>query len=95
VAGEFSPRLGVLVDVGPDGTVQLPPDMMSAANIKPGGKVEVFANMAGLVMRAVDGVCDLCGASGTIRVLRNGKSVCYDCLDELRSLVDQPKIQRR
>jgi len=57
-----SQTLGVLVDVGSDGSIVLPSDMMTTAQITAGGQVEVLAQHGALIMRNASPPCELCGS---------------------------------
>jgi len=75
--------LGVLVDVGEDGTIKVPMDKLSTAGIRPGGKVEILSNEAYLFLRTVDIFCDVCGTNGQTKKL--GKlNLCPYCYENIK-----------
>ena len=80
--------LGVLVDVGEDGTIKIPVDKLETAGIRPGGKVEVFSNINCVYIRQAEDFCDICGGNhGKLQTVGKTK-ICNDCLQDISSKVN-------
>lgn len=74
--------LGILATVTEEGTLQLPLDMLETAGIKPGQKVEIFADTSHLFIRTAERFCDICGVNAnTTRI--GYQEICKDCIDRI------------
>ncbi|KAB2441371.1 AbrB/MazE/SpoVT family DNA-binding domain-containing protein [Bacillus luti] len=78
----MSKFLGVLATVTEEGTLQLPLDMLETAGIKPGQKVEIFADITHLFIRTAERFCDVCGVNANTTRIGN-REICKDCIDQI------------
>lgn len=79
--------LGILLDVGADGSIILPPDRLADAGITAGGKAELFSSKGVIFIRGIIQQCDICGASGAADTYLVGggteKQICVSCAETL------------
>ncbi len=78
----MSKFLGVLATVTPEGTIQLPLDMLETAGIKPNSKVEIFSDTSNLFIRTAERFCDICSVNTNTTRIGN-QEICKGCLDRI------------
>lgn len=87
--GILSQFLGVILDIGEDGTIKIPVDKLETAGIKPGGKVEVFSNVNCVYIRQAEDFCDICGGNhGKLQTVGKTK-ICNNCLQHISSKANE------
>ncbi|MGG2936564.1 transcriptional regulator [Bacillus pacificus] len=89
---EGSRYLGRLIEIQEDGSVQIPLDMYEGVGVKPGDKIEVFADFDFVYLRKTDTFCELCKKNAHLHKLGT-LNVCSDCLTNLQQQAMQVSQQ--
>jgi bifunctional DNA-binding transcriptional regulator/antitoxin component of YhaV-PrlF toxin-antitoxin module len=79
--------LGIVANVGEDGTIKVPSQFLESAGIRAGGKIEVFANTDTVFFRTIETFCDLCGGNANVRLVGN-LNLCSACINNLNAAAD-------
>lgn len=77
-------KRGIIRKIDNLGRIVLPKEMRDAVGVKPGDKLEVFADENGFeVVKPLD-LCSWCGR-GEKKFSKNGKNICLKCVKEITS----------
>ncbi|MBG9841774.1 MULTISPECIES: AbrB/MazE/SpoVT family DNA-binding domain-containing protein [Bacillus cereus group] len=89
---ESSQYLGKIIAIEEDGSVRIPIDMFEGIGVKPGDKIEVFADFSFVYLRKTDTFCELCKKNAHLHKLGT-LNVCSDCLTNLQQQAAQVSQQ--
>ncbi|MBO5211960.1 MAG: AbrB/MazE/SpoVT family DNA-binding domain-containing protein [Clostridia bacterium] len=67
------------------GRIVLPIELRHSLGIEPRDYVEIYVEKDSIILRKAQTTCLVCGAGSDSNILINGKIICKNCLNKIKS----------